>query len=191
MRIETTPLASPPPQAGKGADRVCGTTSLRLNAALSPHPGGEELFETHRLALARGFARFDPSETARLDEPSPSRRKLPSAFHRLARIPTHRLVLDIHHLVVGIEQLDAVSVGIAQVHEERVTGSMAARPEFDIGGKTHLGREVADIEEMIGLRNSKRGVVQPRPVAGGKDNVVRVAFALQEDEEQILGSVGG
>src|SRR5215510_12744238 len=88
------PLASPPPQAGKGADRVCGTTSLRLNAALSPHPGGEELFETHRLALARGFARFDPSETARLDEPLPSRRKLPSAFHRLARIPTHRLVLD-------------------------------------------------------------------------------------------------
>src|SRR5262249_23813117 len=68
-------------------------------------------------------------------------------------------------------------------------GTMAARPEFDIGGKAHLGGEIADVEEVIGFRDRERGVMEPRPRPGGEDDIVRVALALQEDEQQLLGSI--
>src|SRR5262249_18959332 len=102
----------------------------------SPHAGGDELLETHRIAFARGLARLDARKAARLDEPLPPGRQLPAALHGVARVPAHRLVLDVHHLVMGIEQLDAVTVGVAHVDEERVAGTMAARPEFHLCRQT-------------------------------------------------------
>ena len=38
-----------------------------------------------------------------------------TATGRRARVPAHRLILDVHHLVVGVEQLDAVAVGDASL----------------------------------------------------------------------------
>ena len=32
--------------------------------------------------------------------------------------------------------------------------------------------------------------MEPRPVPGRKNDVVRIAFALQEHEQQIVGSIG-
>src|SRR5262249_25394917 len=70
-----------------------------------------------------------------------------------------------------------------------VPGTMAAGPELDIGGKAHLGGEIADIEEMIGFRDRERGVMEPRPYPGREHDIVGVALALQEYEQQLLGSV--
>src|SRR5262249_49636928 len=114
----------------------------------SPHAGGDEFFQAHRVAFARGLTRLDACKPARLDEPLLPRRKLPAALHGVARVPAHRFVLDVHHLIVSVEELDAVSVRIAQVDEERVAWTMAAGPELDIGGKAHLGGEIADIKEV-------------------------------------------
>src|SRR5258708_28320724 len=181
---------SPPlPHKGGGSRPSLRRGVLVDRCACSPHAGGNELLETHRVALARGLARLNAREAARLDEPLPPRRKLPAALHGLARVPAHRFVLDVHHLVMGIEQLDAVSVRIAQVDEERVAGAMATRPELDIGGKAHFGGEIADIEKVIGFRDRERGVMEPRPCPGGKHDIVGVALALQEHEQEFLASV--
>src|SRR6516164_6127323 len=143
-----------------------GAEHVHTLSLLSPHARGDEFFQAHRVALARGLARLDASKAAGLDEPLPPRRKLPAALHGLARVPAYRFVLDVHHLVMSIEELDAVSVRIAQVDEERVAGAMAARPELDIGGKAHLGGQIADVEEVIGFRDRERGVMEPRPCPG-------------------------
>ena len=90
---------------------------------------------------------------------------------------------------MGVEELDAVSVRIAHVDEERVAGAMAARTELDIGGKAHLGGQIADVEEVIGFRDRERGVMEPRPCPGGKHDIVGVALALQEHEQKLLASV--
>src|SRR6266436_2079224 len=187
LRSDQTP-------AGRGLVGGGSRPSLRRDVladecARLPHAGGDELLETHRVAFARGLARLDARKAARLDEPLPPGRQLPAALHGVARVPAHRLVLDVHHLVMGVEQLDAVTVRIAHIDEERVAWAMAARSELDIGGKAHLGGEIADVEEVIGFRDRERGVMEPRPCPGGEDDIVRVALALQEDEQQLLGSI--
>src|SRR5262249_40194342 len=112
-----------------------GARHVHTRSLLSPHARGDEFFQAHRVALARGLARLDACKTARLDEPLPPRRKLPAALHGMARVPAHRLVLDVHHLVMGIEELDAVAVRIAHVDEERVARAMAAGPGLGVGGE--------------------------------------------------------
>ncbi len=97
---------------------------------------------------------------------------------------------QVHHLVVGVEQLDAMVVGIAHIDEQRMARAVAAGPVFDVDGIAHLGREIADVEEVIGFRDAEGGVMQPRPGAGREHDVVRIALALQEHEEQFLAVVG-
>src|SRR5215467_16134434 len=80
-------------------------------------------------------------------------------------------------------------VGIAHVNEQRMTGAVAARPVLDVFGKSHVESEIADIEEVIRLRDAKRRVVQPRSGAGCKHDVVRIALSLQEDEYWIVRTV--
>jgi hypothetical protein len=91
---------------------------------------------------------------------------------------------------VGIEQPDAVTVGISQIDEQHVAGAVAAGPAFDIGREAHIGGEIAHIEEVIGSGQTERGVMQPRPDAGREHDVVRVALALQEHEQELVGAVG-
>ena len=39
---------------------------------------------------------------------------------------------------MGVEQLDAVSVRIAQVNEQRMPGTVPTRTKFDVGGTDRL-----------------------------------------------------
>ncbi len=91
---------------------------------------------------------------------------------------------------MGVEQLDAVAVGIAQVDEQRVPGSVPAGTEFDVVGKAHGGGEIADVEEQVGFRNGEGGMMQPRPGARREHDIVRIALALQEHEHRIVAAVG-
>src|SRR6516225_9148083 len=93
--------------AAHGRSRRCATRRQGESAqAGSAHSFGDELLEAERIALARGLARLDARKAAGLDEPLAPGRQLPSPLHGDARIPPHRLVLDIHDLVVRVEQLD-------------------------------------------------------------------------------------
>src|SRR5262249_39124909 len=130
--------------------------------------------------LRAGSRGSTPAKRLASTKPLPPRRQLPAALHGVARVPAHPFVLHVPPLVMGVEQFDAVTVRIAHIDEERVAGTMAAGPEFDIGGKAHLGGEIADVEEVIGFRDRERGVMEPRPCPGGEDDIVRVALALQE-----------
>src|SRR2546427_12456538 len=101
----------------------------------SPHSSRDKFLQTQRIAFLRRRARLDLGKSARLDEPLLPRRKLPASLHGKARIPAHRRVLDVHHLIMRIEQFDAVAVRIAQIDEQRVARAMSAGPELDVGGK--------------------------------------------------------
>ena len=48
---------------------------------------------------------------------------------------------------MGVEQLDAMAVGIAQIDEQRVARTVAAGAVLDIVGEAQVGREVAGVEE--------------------------------------------
>jgi hypothetical protein len=128
-----------------------------------PHPRCDETLQAQRFAFAGWLARLYSGKAAGFDEPLLAGRKLPPPLHGQARIPAHRLVLDVHDLVMGVEQLDAMPVGIAHVDEERVPRTVPAGTKLDVRGKTHLRGEIADIEEVIGFRDGERGMMQPRP----------------------------
>src|SRR5215467_1244973 len=129
------------------------------------------------------------AEAARFVEPHGARGQLPTALAGEGSVPTYRFVVDVHCLVVGVEQLNAMPVGIAHVDEQRVTGAVAARSVLNVLSKSHVESEIADIEEVIRLRDAKRRVVQPRPGAGRKHDVVWIALSLQEDEYWIVRTV--
>src|SRR5580704_18400017 len=75
--------------------------------------------ERHRIALMRRLARLDAGEAAGFGEPHGARRQLPAPLAGDGGVPAHRLVLDVHALVMRIEQLDAMAVGIAHIDEQR------------------------------------------------------------------------
>src|SRR5580692_5490235 len=100
------------------------------------------LLQRHRSATAGRLLRLDADERARLIEPHGASRQLPATLAGDRRVPAYRLVLDIHALIVCIEQLDAMAVGVAHVNEKRETGAMPARAVLDIVGKAHLGSQI-------------------------------------------------
>src|SRR4051812_40995773 len=85
-----------------------------------------------------------------------------------------------------VEKLDPVPVRVAHVDKKRMPRTMPAGTKLDVGGKAHLRREIANIKELIGLRDAERGVMQARPASGRKYDVVRIAFALQEREQELV-----
>ena len=93
-----------------------------------PHPGGDEFFQARGIALLLRLARLDIEERARLDVPLPARRQLPAPPRGMAQVPAQRLDLYVHDLVMGVEQLDPVPVGIAQVDEQRVARPVPPAP---------------------------------------------------------------
>ena len=137
----------------------------------------------------RRLARLDAGEAAGFGEPHRPRRQLPAALAGDGSVPAHRLVLDVHALIMRVEQLDAVAVGIAHIDEQRQPRPMPPRTELDVFGKTQIRGEIADIEEVIRFPDAERGVMQPRPGAGRKHDVVRIALALQEYEQRIVAAV--
>jgi hypothetical protein len=91
--------------------------------------------------------------------------------------------------VVG-EQLDAMAVGIAQIDEARIArAEMTARSPFDARSEAVPPEQVADVHEVIDFRDREGGVVQARSRIVDEDDVVRIAFALQENGAQVVGAV--
>src|SRR5579863_7584067 len=160
---------------------------LRMTANSLRRP--EIALQRHWIAFTRRLARLNAGKAARLDEPLRPRRQLPAPLAGKRRVPAHRLVLDVDALIMGVEQFDAMAVRIAHIDEQRVTRSVPARAKFDVLGKAHSGGKIADIKEQIGFRNAERGMMQPRPGAGCKHDVVRIALALQEHEQRIVAAV--
>ena len=60
-------------------------------------------FERHRIALLRRLARLDAGKAARFGEPLRACGKLPVALAGIGRVPAHRLVLDVHALIMRVE----------------------------------------------------------------------------------------
>ena len=100
-------------------------------------------------------------------------------------IPGDRLVLDIHDLVVGVEQFDAVAVGIAHIDVHRMPRSVPPRATFDAGAETEFAGEIAGLQQMVHLGREEREMVQARSGAVEEYDIVRVALTLQEDAPQI------
>src|SRR5262245_30190341 len=86
--------------------------SLRMDDAL-PARLGEEALECHRAGRNRWRGWRDAGEWRCLREPFLLRRQAPRHHPlRVGRVPAHGLDLDVHRLIVGVEQLDAVAVRI-------------------------------------------------------------------------------
>ncbi len=109
----------------------------------------------------------------------------------VGRVPRNGFVLDIHDLVVGVEQLDAVAVGIAasrhtwrgRARDGRACALRSCRSRVRAG-------EIAGVEQMVHLWREEREMMQPRPRAVEEDDVVRIALALQEHAAKIERALG-
>src|SRR5580700_5918356 len=110
------------------------------------------------------------------------RRQAPAALPRVGGIPPHRLVLLVHHLIMGIEQFDAMAVGIAEVDEQRVARTVAAGTVLDALAEAEAAEHVAGEKQPRRFRNREGKMMQPRAGPGGEDDVVRIALALEEHE---------
>ena len=66
---------------------------------------------------------------------------------------------------------------------------MPPRAIFDVLGETQFGSKIADVEKVIRFRNAEGGMMQPRPSAGRKDDVVRITLALQEYEKGLVAAI--
>src|SRR5262245_857932 len=97
--------------------------------------------------------------------PLAARRPAPGTVARVGRVPAHRLVLDVHHLVVRIEQLDAVPVGIAEVDEQRVPRTVPARTVLEIATEAERAGDVAGLKEAMRFGDRERDVVEARAAA--------------------------
>src|SRR5262249_46263735 len=103
-------------------------------------------FERHRVGRARWIALYDLRKRRRLGEPLLLRRQAPRIdLGAVARVPSHWLDFDVHRLVVRVEQLDAVSVGIAEIDEERMPWPVPSRPALDAGAEAECASYVASV----------------------------------------------
>src|SRR5215472_18020090 len=113
--------------------------------ALRPclRPLRQEFLQRERVRLLRRIARRDTGELRRLEMPRAARRQAPGAVAGVGGVPAHRLVLDVHHLIVGVEELDAVPVGIAEIDEQRMAGAVPAGPMLEIAPEAERARDIA------------------------------------------------
>src|SRR5262245_8551422 len=83
-----------------------------------------------------GTACGDTRECASFLPPAIGWKRAPAAGVEVRHLPADRFVLRVDRLVVIGEQLDAVSVGIAQIDEARVARTeVPARSPFDAGAE--------------------------------------------------------
>src|SRR5690349_24331696 len=122
--------------------------------------------------------------------PGTARRQPPGAVARVGGVPAHRLVLDVHHLVMGVEQLDPMAVWIAEVDEQRMAGTVPARAVLEVLAETERARDVAGLKEAMRLRDRERHMMEARARAIGDHDVLRIALALNENEKELEDAVG-
>src|SRR3954452_1852580 len=95
---------------------------------------GEIFFERQRVRFHLRLAYGHACEWRGLLEPGFACRQAPGEGEMgVRRIPADRLVLDVHDLVVGIEQLDAMAIGIAHIDIHPVARSVPSRAALDGG----------------------------------------------------------
>src|SRR5664279_4803744 len=75
----------------------------------------QDAFERCWICRARGIARFDAGEAGGFLVPLLAQRQTPGSVAQVRDIPADRFDFDVHHLVMGSEQLQSVSVGIAEI----------------------------------------------------------------------------
>src|SRR3981081_770818 len=131
---------------------------------------------------AGGIARRYASEARGLEMPLAARRQPPGAIARIGGVPAHRLVLDIHHLVMRVEQLDAMPVGLAEIDEQRMPRGASAGSVLQVSAEAERARDVAGLENAMRLSDREGHVVEARAGPVGENDVVRIALALQEHE---------
>src|SRR5689334_12947092 len=70
--------------------------------------------------------------------PAFGRHRPPAAGIAAGRaLPAERFILDVHRLIVVVEELDAMAVRIAQIEEARIAGTeMPPRTPFDLFAET-------------------------------------------------------
>ena len=79
-----------------------------------------------------------------------------------------------------------MAVGIAEIDEHRVAWSMAAGAAFDGAAEAETAGDVAGFEQVLALLREVGDVMQAWAGAVEKDDVVRIAFALQEHAAQLI-----
>src|SRR5690554_6067761 len=120
----------------------------------------------HRLDRHHWVPRFHPGERAPLLEPAPRGRVPPQCLTlRVIELPAYRLEVRIAGQVITREQLDAVAVGIAQVKEEGVGDTVAARATLDRAAPPGGGEHVAGADDVELAAHPEADVMQARPHA--------------------------
>src|SRR5690606_7811291 len=100
--------------------------------------------------------------------------------------PAQRRVVRVAGVVVAGVQLDAVTVGVAQVDEEGVGHPVAAGTALDRVHVAGGGELVADAQDAGRLGQPHREVVQARAGPGGQRDVVDGRLAPQPRAGQLL-----
>src|SRR5438309_321625 len=110
---------------------------FRIASSLSQHRA--------RVMSTRSFSPIGaPAKPRCFLKPGLARRQPPGmSDSRIRRIPADRLVLDIHDLVVGVEQFDAMAVRVAHVDVHRVSRPMPPRTALDASAKAEFARDIA------------------------------------------------
>src|SRR5207249_2748734 len=104
---------------------------------------------------------------------------------RVRRVPGNRLVLDVHDLVMGVEQLDAMAVRVAHIDVHRMPRPMPPRTALDAGPIAEFTRDVAGMQQVMDLRREEGKMMQARTRAVEENDVMRIALALQKHAAQV------
>ena len=102
-------------------------------------------------------------------------------------MPPDRFIFDVNRLIVRREKLDPVTVGVAKVKEAGQPGAeVSRRAEFDVPRHAGADQEVRGGHELHGLWHGVSKVMDTGAVALCENDVVRIAFALKENEYRLL-----
>ena len=77
-------------------------------------------------------------------------------------------------------------IGIAEINIHGMAGAVAPWSALDIAAKSKLSGDIAGSQELIGLRCKICEVMQTRTITAEENNVMRIAFALQEGATDIF-----
>ncbi len=158
--------------------------------------GKREQRADHRATTGRaastGSRTGTPRERRAFLEPRLRRRMAPQRLAlRIVERPADRLVVGIDGEIVRGEQLDAVTVGIAHVEEERVGDAVAAGAALHVGEIAAGRHHVAGVQDVERVRIPHADVMQARAAAVGEGEVVRAAAALHPHRPELrIGAFG-
>ncbi len=105
----------------------------------------------------------------------------------VVHVPAQRLMTRVAGEVVRGVDLDAVSIGIAKVQVERIRHTVSAGTTFEAALLVERTEEVGDMEDVMGLGDRKREVVQSRRRSLCRGDVVNRLLSIHPRREQLPG----